>query len=110
MERELTRIREQLASGAEVDVDESPSRTAERIELQAAQIQLSNEIAMLTQEQRSQKPRAELLEAQRELLERNVENATAAVNRVDRRLARAIDDDRRTNPHASRRCAQRPSR
>ena len=85
-ESELTEIREQLKLVADVEVDESPLRTAERIGLQATQIQLSNEIEMLKQEQRSQASREKLLEAQLKLLERQVENATAAVNTVDRAL------------------------
>jgi potassium efflux system protein len=85
-ESELAKIREALKLAAEVEVDESPLRTAERIELQATQIQLSNEIEMLKQEQRSQTSREKLLETQRKLLERQVENATAAVNTADRAL------------------------
>ncbi len=88
---ELAKIKEQLASPDFAANATSPGRVADRIVLQAAQSKLASELEMLEQEQLSQSPREGLLEAESDLLTRQVANAGASLDAltvlVNRRLA-----------------------
>ena len=78
-ERELADARRQLASPDLAEDITSPGRVADRFLLQARELKLANELEMLKQEQLSQSVRRNLQQAQRGLLTRQVENASAAV-------------------------------
>ncbi len=84
-QRELSDIRKQLGSAIFAEDVTSHDRVAERIALQAAQLRLLDESAMLEQEQLSLSVREDLLQAQYELLKRRVmidETALAAHERL----------------------------
>ncbi len=82
IQRELSVIDEELESPELVEAT-SPGLVADRILLQANQAQLRSELEMLKQEQLSQSSREELLKAQQELLARQVETSSAALNTLD---------------------------
>ena len=94
-QRELSEVRKQLASLDIAQDVTSPGRVADRILLQARQSRLLSELEMLKQEQLSQSVREDLLQAQHELLTRQVENAAAALGTLDallrQRLANEVD-------------------
>ncbi len=77
IQRQLADVRVELAGPALAEDAASPSRVADRMLLQARESMLVSEAEMLNWEQLSQSPREQLVEAQHELLAREVENATA---------------------------------
>ncbi len=82
IQREMSLIDEELES-PELAEATSPGLVADRVLLQANQAQLSSELEMLKQEQLSQSSREERLQAQQELLTRQVENSSAELNTLD---------------------------
>lgn len=82
-QRELSDVNARLASPEFSDDVTSPGRVADRILLQARQSKLQDELEMLKQEQASQSAREMMLQAQQELLARQVENAEAAIESLD---------------------------
>ena len=97
-ERELADARTKLASPDLAEDNTSPGRVADRFLLQARELMLSGELEMLKQEQLSQSVRRSLQQAQKELLTRQVENASASVAGyqalMDQRIAEAAQDIR----------------
>ena len=92
-QRQLSEIRKQLASLAPAGDATSPGRVADRVLLQAGESRLLSELDMLKQEQLSQSVRENLLQAQHELLTRQVENATAALNTLDALLRKSLANE-----------------
>ncbi len=78
-ERELADVRKLLASPGPSDDDPASDHVAERLLLQARELRLASELEMLEQDQLSQSVRRNLQQLQKELLTRQVENATASV-------------------------------
>ncbi|MHC4403431.1 MAG: hypothetical protein ACYTG0_27555 [Planctomycetota bacterium] len=89
-QRELSEIRKQLGSLELAQDATSPGRVADRILLKAGQSRLLSELEMLKQEQLSQSVREDLLQAQHELLTRQVENDAAALNTLDALLRQRL--------------------
>jgi potassium efflux system protein len=84
VQRELTTIRERLASPELTAADGGISITAEKLLLQANEAKLMAELEMLEQEQLSQSVREDMLSAQRELLARQVAAAEQTVDGLTR--------------------------
>ena len=97
-ERELADARTKLASPDLAEDNTSPGRVADRFLLQARELMLLGELEMLKQEQLSRSVRRSLQQAQKELLTRQVENASASVAGyqalMDQRIAEAAQDIR----------------
>ena len=77
VEVELEKATKQLASPEMAPDATSAGRTADRVLLEATEIQLQNELDMLQQEQKSHVFRQQLLQAKTQLLARQLENASA---------------------------------
>ncbi len=78
-ERELADVRKRLASPGPSEDDPASDLVADRVLLQAQELRLLSELEMLEQDQLSQSVRRNLQQSQEELLNRQVENATASV-------------------------------
>ncbi len=78
--RELSEVREQLASPRLAEDAASPGRVADRILLQARQSRLVSEAEMLDEEQLSQSVREDLLQAQQDLRKAQLQNASVALD------------------------------
>ncbi len=78
-QRELSEVRQQIASQESSNDDPLAGRVADRIVLQAQQTKLLAELEKLKQEQLSMSARRMLQQTRKELLSRQVENASAAV-------------------------------
>lgn len=89
-QRELSDIRKQLASPTLAEDVTSPNRTADRLLLQATQSRLLSEAEMLHQEQLSQSVREDQLQAQSELLKRQVEIAGAALTSLETMMQQGL--------------------
>ncbi|MHC4176968.1 MAG: mechanosensitive ion channel domain-containing protein [Planctomycetota bacterium] len=92
-QRELSEIRRQLASLELAQDATSPGQVADRILLRAGQSRLLSALEMLKQEQLSQSVREELLQAQHELLTRQVENAAAALGALEASLRQRLTSE-----------------
>ena len=93
VQRELSDIREQLVSPKLAHDATSPGRVADRLVLQAEQARLLNESEMLRQEQLSLSVREDLLQAQQELLTRQLENAAAALSALEALLHQRLTSE-----------------
>lgn len=91
-ERELADVRKQLASSDLVENVASPSRVADRLLLQARELELLNELEMLVQEQLSLSVRRTRQQAQKKLLARQIENASAFVTASEALMNRTITE------------------
>jgi len=94
-QRELAEISAQLARPEFAEDATSPGRAADRILLQAQQLKLLSELEMLRQEQSSLSFREELLQAQQDLLGRQVENDTAAINALQAQVRQRLTTEAR---------------
>jgi potassium efflux system protein len=93
VQRELPEIRRQLAAPELAQDATSPGRVADRILLEAGQSRLLSELEMLKQEQLSQSVREDLLQAQHDLLTRQVENAAAVLNTLEALLHQRLTSE-----------------
>ncbi len=78
-QRELADIRSRLDSTVDAKDATAAAGITDRMLLQAAELRLMNESEMLNQEQLSQSVREDLLQARQDLLTREIENASAAL-------------------------------
>jgi potassium efflux system protein len=92
-ERDLAELTSQLASTDVAGEGVSPGRAADRVVDQARQARLASELEMLRQEQLSLAVREDLLQARQQLLQRQVENASAALEVLRARHIRELAND-----------------
>jgi potassium efflux system protein len=93
VERELSEVNKELTSFDTTHDVTSPGRLADRILLRARQSGLLSELDMLKQEQLSQSVREEVLQAQHDLLKRQLENAAATLGTLDAMLRQRLANE-----------------
>lgn len=89
-QRELAEIDSQLAALGKVANDASNGKLAERFVLQAQQTRTRAELEMLKQEQLSQTAREDLLQAQRNLLARQLQDAAVRLSSLETQLQQRL--------------------
>lgn len=90
LEAELSELRERLGSEEFSNNNVSTGRVADRILLQAQEEKLLSELEMLNQEQKSMSVRRNLLQTQKDLLSKQVENASAVVTAYETSLDKSV--------------------
>lgn len=91
-ERELADVRRQLASPEVAEDVTSIGRAADRFVLRASELKLLNELDRLEQEQLSQSVRRNLQQLRKQLLIRQVENASAATAAYETLMNRSVTE------------------
>ena len=92
VERELSNVRGQLQAAEPAETD-SPGRTADRVVSQSRARALQNELRMLELERASRSARESLLEARRELLEKQAARAQREVDVLASVVQRRLSQD-----------------
>lgn len=90
VQTELSELRERLGTEELSNDDVSAGRVADRILLQAQEEKLVSELEMLKQEQQSMSVRRNLLQTQKDLLSKKVENASAVASVYEATMDKSV--------------------